>query len=63
MRPSQLEKLACGRFSDISSVAAGKRRDFCRLSRATVQAAQVRQVARSHRKKLHARYRGIGFQA
>jgi hypothetical protein len=28
-----LEKLACGRFSDISSVAAGKRRDFCQLRR------------------------------
>jgi hypothetical protein len=26
-----LEKLACGRFSDISSVAAGKKRGFCRL--------------------------------
>lgn len=30
--PSRLEKLACGRFSDYSSVTAGKRRDFCRLS-------------------------------
>jgi len=26
-----LEKLACGRFSDISCVSASKRRDFCRL--------------------------------
>jgi len=26
-----LEKLACGRFSDIASVAAGKRRGFCQL--------------------------------
>jgi hypothetical protein len=31
-----LEKLACGRFSDISFAAAGKRRGFCRLRRATV---------------------------
>jgi hypothetical protein len=35
MVPGQLEKLACGRFSDISSVAADKRRDFCQLRRAT----------------------------
>jgi hypothetical protein len=41
---SQLEKLACGRFSDINSAAAGKRRGFCRLRRATVCAAQVRQA-------------------
>jgi hypothetical protein len=26
-----LEKVACGAFSDISSVAAGKKRGFCRL--------------------------------
>jgi len=26
-----LEKLACGRFSDINFVAAGKKRGFCRL--------------------------------
>jgi hypothetical protein len=35
-----LEKPACGRFSDIGSVAAGKRRDFCRLRGAMVYAAQ-----------------------
>jgi hypothetical protein len=28
---SRLEKFACGAFSDIGFVAAGKRRDFCRL--------------------------------
>jgi hypothetical protein len=28
-----LEKLACGRFSDIGFVAAGKKRGFCRLRR------------------------------
>jgi hypothetical protein len=28
---SQLEKQACGRFSDIASVSAGKKRGFCRL--------------------------------
>jgi hypothetical protein len=32
-RTSPLEKLACGRFSDIGSVAAGKKRGFCRLRR------------------------------
>jgi len=26
-----LEKVACGAFSDISFVAAGKKRGFCRL--------------------------------
>jgi hypothetical protein len=26
-----LEKVACGAFSDINSVAAGKKRGFCRL--------------------------------
>jgi hypothetical protein len=26
-----LEKLACGRFSDIGFVSAGKKRGFCRL--------------------------------
>jgi hypothetical protein len=26
-----LEKVACGAFSDISSVVAGKKRGFCRL--------------------------------
>jgi hypothetical protein len=26
-----LEKVACGAFSDISPVAAGKKRGFCRL--------------------------------
>jgi hypothetical protein len=31
-------------FSDINSAAAGKRRGFCRLRRATVYAAQVRQA-------------------
>jgi hypothetical protein len=30
------------RFSDINFVAAGKRRDFCRLLRAAVAAGQVR---------------------
>jgi hypothetical protein len=29
-----LEKLACGRFSDISFGSAGKKRGFCRLRRA-----------------------------
>jgi hypothetical protein len=28
-----LEKVACGAFSDISFVAAGKKRGFCRLRR------------------------------
>jgi hypothetical protein len=28
-----LEKLACGRFSDNSFIAAGKKRGFCRLRR------------------------------
>jgi hypothetical protein len=28
---SSLEKVACGAFSDISSVSAGKKRGFCRL--------------------------------
>jgi hypothetical protein len=32
--PSQWEKVACGAFSDIGFVSAGKRRDFCRLRRA-----------------------------
>jgi hypothetical protein len=31
---SELEKLACGRFSDISLGSAGKKRGFCRLRRA-----------------------------
>jgi hypothetical protein len=34
MAPGQLEKLACGRFSDSSFVSAGKKRGFCRLRRA-----------------------------
>jgi hypothetical protein len=29
--PSQLEKVACGAFSDIAFVSAGKKRGFCRL--------------------------------
>ena len=33
-----LEKVACGAFSDSSFVAAGKRRDFCRLPRAAIGA-------------------------
>ena len=41
---NQLGKLPCGRFSDSSSVAAGKRRDFCRLLGATMHASQVRRT-------------------
>jgi hypothetical protein len=52
-----LEKLACGRFSDISSAAAGKRRGFRRLRRATIQAAQVRQAA--NREYGHSPQRGM----
>ncbi len=37
-RASQLEKVACGAFSDIGSVAAGKKRGFCRL-RGTINAS------------------------
>jgi elongation factor P len=33
----QWEKVACGAFSERSSVAAGKRRDFCRLLSAAVE--------------------------
>jgi len=29
--PSSLEKVPCGAFSDINSVATGKKRVFCRL--------------------------------
>jgi hypothetical protein len=29
--PLSIGKTACGRFSDIGLVFAGKRRDFCRL--------------------------------
>jgi len=51
---SPLEKLACGlgrprRFSDSSSVVAGKRRDFRRLCNATFGWAQARQAARGNR--------------
>jgi len=45
--PSSLEKLACGRFSDISCVFAGKKRGFCRLRPATIGASQARQAAGS----------------
>src|SRR5689334_21172206 len=38
---SQLEKPAYGRFSDISSAAAGKRCDFCQLRGAELRAAQT----------------------
>jgi hypothetical protein len=38
-----LEKLACGRFSDISFVASRKKRGFCGLR---IMAAQVRQAPR-----------------
>jgi hypothetical protein len=31
LSPDQLEKVACGAFSDISFAAAGKKRGFCRL--------------------------------
>src|SRR5487761_354667 len=34
--PSPSEKVACGAFSDISSDSAGKRRDFCQLSHASL---------------------------
>jgi hypothetical protein len=75
----QLEKLAClptpcglretgGRFSDINSAAASKRRGFCRLRRATVYAAQVRQassdnIAALFRRRLRPEARGCGSPA
>jgi hypothetical protein len=40
-----LEKLASGRFSDISFVAGHKRRDFCGLPRVALGAMQVRHAA------------------
>jgi hypothetical protein len=36
---NQLEKVACGAFSDISFVAADKKRGFCRLRTATPSVA------------------------
>jgi hypothetical protein len=39
-----LEKVACGPFSDISFVTAGKKRGFCRLRSVTIGESQVGQA-------------------
>jgi hypothetical protein len=37
-----LEKVACGAFSDISFVSAGKKRGFCRLRSKKMHARQAK---------------------